>query len=68
MFHRSDPFYNHTFYNKTRLGILFYDDGTISFGFNWNLHFTPDTPTHHQQMITVKYNFYPDVFKRRYIQ
>lgn len=68
MFHRSDPFYNHTFYNKTRLGILFYDDGNISFGFNWNLHFTPDTPTHHQQIITVKYNFNPDVFKRRYIQ
>ena len=65
MFHRSDPFYNHTFYNKTRLGIQFYDDGNIAFGFNWNLHFTPDTPTHHQQMITVKYNFNPDLFKRR---
>jgi hypothetical protein len=65
-FHRSDPFYNHTFYNKTRMGIQFYDDGNIAFGFNWNIHFTPDTPIHHQQMITVKYRFEPaDFFKKR---
>jgi hypothetical protein len=58
-FHRSDPFYNHTFYNKTRMAIQFYDDGNIAFGFNWNIHFTPDTPIHNQQMITVKYHFTP---------
>lgn len=54
-FHRSDPFYNHTFYNKTELGIQFVADENVQFGFRWNLHFTPDTPIHNQQLITVKY-------------
>ena len=56
-FHRSDPFYNHTFYNKTELGVMFVADRNVEFGFRWNLHFTPDTPVHNQQLITVKYRF-----------
>ena len=54
-FHRSDPFYNHSFYNRTELGVMFVSDSNVEFGFRWNLHFTPDTPVHNQQMITVKY-------------
>lgn len=53
-FHRSDPFYNHTFYNKTELGVIFISDKNVQLGFRWNLHFTPDTPVHNQQLITVK--------------
>lgn len=54
-FHRSDPFYNHTFYNKTEFGVLLVSDHLVEFGFRWNLHFTPDTPVHNQQLITLKY-------------
>lgn len=54
-FHRSDPFYNHTFYNKTELGVMFVADKNVQFAFKWNLHFTPDTPVHNQQLITVRY-------------
>ena len=54
-FHRSDPFYNHSFYNRTEFGVMFVSDSNVEFGFRWNLHFTPDTPVHNQQMITVKY-------------
>ena len=53
-FHRSDPFYNHTFYNKTELGVMFVADKNVQLGFRWNLHFTPDTPVHNQQLITVR--------------
>ena len=54
-FHRSDPFYNHTFYNRTELGVLLISDHIVQFGFRWNLHFTPGTPVHNQQLITLKY-------------
>ena len=54
-FHRSDPFYNHSFYNKTELGIIFINDKNVLLGFRWNLHFTPDTPIHNQQLITLRY-------------
>lgn len=54
-FHRSDPFYNHTFYNRTELGVMFIADRNVEFGFRWNLHFTPGSPVHNQQLITVKY-------------
>lgn len=53
-FHRSDPFYNHTFYNRTELGVMFVADRNVQFGFRWNLHFTPHTPVHNQQLITVR--------------
>ena len=54
-FHRSDPFYNHSFYNKTEMGIMFISDENVQLGFRWNLHFTPGTPIHNQQLITLKY-------------
>lgn len=54
-FHRSDPFYNHTFYNRTELGVKFVADENVEFGFRWNLHLTPHTPVHNQQLITVRY-------------
>lgn len=56
-FHRSDPFYNHTMYNKTELGVKFVSNSNIELGFRWNLHFTPDSPVHNQQLFTVKYRF-----------
>ena len=57
-FHRSDPFYNHTFYNKTGIGVKLFADRNVDFSFRWNLHFTPDAPVHNQQLITVKFNTY----------
>ena len=54
-FHRSDPFYNHTFYNKTELGVLLVSHHLAQLGFRWNMHFTPGTPMHNQQLITLKY-------------
>lgn len=54
-FHRSDPFYNHTFYNRTELGVLLVSDSRVQLGFRWNLHFTPGTPMHNQQLITLSY-------------
>ena len=54
-FHRSDPFYNHSFYNKTELGVMFISDDNVQLGFRWNVHFTPGTPMHNQQLITLKY-------------
>ena len=54
-FHRSDPFYNHSFYNKTEFGVLLVSDSRAELGFRWNLHFTPGTPIHNQQMITLKF-------------
>lgn len=53
-FHRSDPFYNHTFYNRTELGVKFIADRHVQMGFRWNLNFTPGSPVHNQQLITVK--------------
>lgn len=63
-FHRSDPFYNHTFYNRTELGVMFVADRNVEFGFRWNLHFTPDTPVHNQQLITVRYRLNTDHLPR----
>ncbi len=54
-FHRSDPFYNHSFYNKTELGVVFISDENVELGFRWNLHFTPGAPIHNQQLITLRY-------------
>ena len=54
-FHRSDPFYNHTFYNRTGLEVTLFADRNLDFSFRWNMHFTPDTPVHNQQLITVKH-------------
>ena len=54
-FHRNDPFYNHPFYNKTEFGVLLVSDSRAQLGFRWNLHFTPGTPVHNQQLITLKY-------------
>ena len=54
-FHRSDPFYNHSFYNKTELGVMFISDENVQLGFRWNFHFTPGTPMHNQQLITLRY-------------
>ena len=54
-FHRSDPFYNHSFYNKTEMGIMFISDENVQLGFRWNFHFTPGTPMHNQQLITLRY-------------
>lgn len=54
-FHRSDPFYNHTFYNRTGIGVTLFADSHVDLSFRWNLHFTPDTPVHNQQLITVRF-------------
>jgi hypothetical protein len=54
-FHRNDPFYNHSFYNRTELGIKFIADENVELGFRWNLHFTPGSPIHNQQLITLRY-------------
>jgi len=54
-FHRNDPFYNHKFYNKTEMGIKFIADENVELGFRWNVHFTPGSPVHNQQLITLKY-------------
>lgn len=55
-FHRSDPFYNHTFYNRTGIGITLFSDSNVDFCFRWNMHFTPNSPVHNQQLITVRFN------------
>jgi hypothetical protein len=54
-FHRNDPFYNHHLYNKTEMGIKFIADENVELGFRWNVHFTPGSPVHNQQLITLKY-------------
>ena len=56
LFHRSDPFYNHRFYNKTGLVVKLFSDSNVDFLFQWNLHFTPHSPIHNQQLITVRFN------------
>ena len=39
----------------TGLGVRLFSDDYVDFSFRWNLHFTPDTPVHNQQLITVKF-------------
>ncbi len=54
-FHRSDPFYNHTFYNRTDMSIVLIRDRMVDMTFTWGLNFTPDSPVHNRQMITLRY-------------
>ena len=54
-FHRSDPFYKHSSYNRTELGLTFVADRNVEIGFRWNIHHTPSAPIHNQQLITVMY-------------
>lgn len=63
MFHRADPFYNHKLYTKTCIGITFYEDRFVRFGFDWNIH-TTDKTLHNQQMIKVNYTFNPEMIDR----
>ena len=53
--HRSDPFYKHSSYNRTELGLTFVADRNVEIGFRWNIHHTPSAPIHNQQLITVRY-------------
>ncbi|HZK03847.1 MAG TPA: hypothetical protein VFC94_05510 [Bacteroidaceae bacterium] len=55
-FHRGDPFYNHTFYNRTDITLLLAKTEYVDAVFTWSLHFTPNTDIHHQQLI--KLNFF----------
>lgn len=64
-FHRGDRFYNHTFYNKTGMEIRFIEDKFVTVSFRWNMHITPDTPIHNQQLITVRYCYDPDKVNRK---
>ena len=54
-FHRSDPFYNHTRYMKTEFKVELINIRNVLMGFNWNIHKTPGSPIHNQQLITFKY-------------
>lgn len=65
MFHRADPFYNHSLYTRTSIGLTFYEDRFVRFGFDWNLH-TTDKTLHNQQMIKVTYTFNPEMIDRSY--
>jgi len=62
-FHRADPFYNHKLYTKTGIGITFYQDKFVRFGFDWNIH-TTDRTLHTQQLISVSYSFNPEKIDR----
>lgn len=55
IFHRSDPFYNHSFYSRTDLSVVLIKDSMAEMVFTWGLNFTPDTPLHNRQMITLRY-------------
>ena len=54
-FHRSDPFYNHTRYMKTEFKVELINIRNVLLDFSWNIHMTPDSPIHNQQLITLKY-------------
>lgn len=54
-FHRSDPFYNHKFYNRTDMSVVLIRDRMVDMTFTWGLNFTPDSPVHNRQMITLHY-------------
>ena len=54
-FHRSDPFYNHSEYMKTEFKVELVNIRNLQMGFSWNIHMTPDSPIHNQQLITFKY-------------
>ena len=54
-FHRSDPFYNHTRYMKTEFKVELINIRNVLMGFSWNIHKTPGSPIHNQQLITFKY-------------
>ena len=54
-FHRSDPFYNHTRYIKTEFKVELINIRNVLMDFSWNIHKTPGTPIHNQQLITFKY-------------
>ncbi len=56
-FHRSDPFYNHSFYNRTDMGITWKMNDYSEASFTWSLHVTPNTELHNQQLIKVKFYF-----------
>lgn len=62
-FHRADPFYNHNLYTKTSMGVTFYEDRFVRFGFDWNIH-TTDKTLHNQQVIKVTYTFNPEMIDR----
>lgn len=54
-FHRSDPFYNHSEYLKTEFKVELINIRSVLMGFSWNIHKTPGSPIHNQQLITFEY-------------
>ena len=54
-FHRNDPFYNHSEYMKTEFKVELINNRNVLLDFGWNIHKTPDSPIHNQQLITFKY-------------
>lgn len=56
-FHRSDPFYNHSFYNRTDMSVTWKMNDFSEAGFTWSLHVTPNTKLHNQQLIKVNFYF-----------
>lgn len=56
-FHRNDPFYNHTFYNRNDITLRLAKTEYLEASFVWSLHFTPNTEIHHQQLIKLKFFF-----------
>ena len=54
-FHRSDPFYNHSEYLKTEFKVELINIRNVLMGFSWNIHKTPGSPIHNQQLITFEY-------------
>lgn len=56
-FHRSDPFYNHTFFCRAGLEYTFITDSAVNFSFCWDVNFTPDSPVHNRQLIKLTYDF-----------
>lgn len=54
LFHQSDPFYNHSFYDRLDMTAVLAKRKSFQVEAGWTLHFTPGQ-MHNQQLIKVKY-------------
>lgn len=54
LFHQNDPFYNHSFYDRLDMNLVFMKSSTFQGDIGWSLHFTPGQ-MHNQQVIRIRY-------------
>jgi hypothetical protein len=56
LLNQGESFFQHSIYNKTQFSVYIVQFPFIDVRFSWNLHYVPNHPLTHQQLLTAHFN------------